>query len=113
MKSNLTDMHIKTDHFQQRVQDRSLELRDKVKEVELKQLEKERDNLEKQLVQKIIEFNQRVKDESVKLEEMVRVEICGLREELDHEDKERNRKDDELRRSIEHFIEQCQKFEQE
>ena len=46
-----------------------------------------------------------MKDESVKLEEMVRVEICGLREELDHEDKERSRKDDELRRSIEHFIE--------
>lgn len=45
--------------------------------------------MERELTSKILDFNWKVKEESDKLEEMVKAEISGLMEEIDREKKER------------------------
>ena len=59
-------------------------------------LETERNRMENEITQKILEYNYKVKDESKLLEEMGKSELIGIREEIDKETKERISNDKEL-----------------
>lgn len=45
-------------------------------------IEKERETMEKELTRKILEFNFKVKEECDKLEDLVKSEICAIKEEI-------------------------------
>mgnify|MGYP001607955138 CR=1 FL=1 len=59
-------------------------------------LETERNRMENEITQKILEYNYKVKGESKLLEEMGKSELIGIREEIDKETKERISNDKEL-----------------
>eukprot|EP00347_Sterkiella_histriomuscorum_P020996 403335661 len=96
MKTELALQYEQTDLYQEKVVDREQDFKEKVLQKSLKQLESERDGMERELTRRILEFNWKVKEESDKLEDMVKAEIAGIREEIDREREERQIKDQDL-----------------
>lgn len=82
MRNTLQEQYRKTEMYEQKVQTRMEEFQAKVFEEELVRLEADRDQIEKDMTQRIIEFNFKVHEESVKLDQEVKSELAGLRTEL-------------------------------
>ena len=80
------------------------EFETKVFEEELVKLEADRDQMEKEMTQKIIEFNFKVHEEAVKLDQEVKSELNGLRTELFREQAVRADADQGLLKSVTHFL---------
>ena len=89
MRSSLQDQFHKTEQYEQKVADRCLEFESRVFENELVNLENDRDLKEKDMTQKILEFNFKVKQEADQLDATVKNELHGLREEIERETTER------------------------
>ncbi|CDW72863.1 UNKNOWN [Stylonychia lemnae] len=104
LKTDLAEQYQLTDFFQQKVLDRQSHFNDKVYNQALVQLESDRDQMERELTSKILDFNWKVKEESDKLEEMVKAEISGLMEEIDREKKERIASDQILTQNMQKFM---------
>ena len=89
MRVSLQDQFRKTEQYEQKVADRCLEFESRVFENELVNLENDRDLKEKDMTQKILEFNFKVKQEADQLDATVKNELHGLREEIERETTER------------------------
>ena len=60
--------------------------------------------MEREMTKRILEFNFKVKEEAIKLEETVRAELNGLREEIDREQFERKTSDESLLEGVRNFL---------
>jgi hypothetical protein len=80
------------------------EFETRVFEEDLVRLEKDRDQMEKEMTQKIIEFNFKVHEDAVKLDQEVKYELYGLRQELVREQQVRAEADQTLLKSVTNFL---------
>ena len=104
MRNSLQDQYRKTEMYEQKVQTRMEEFETRVFEEDLVRLEKDRDQMEKEMTQKIIEFNFRVHEDGVKLDQEVKTELYGLRQELLREKQIRAEADQALLKSVTNFL---------
>jgi hypothetical protein len=86
------------------VLERSEELDRKVFEDVLVAVEKERDLMEKEMTQRILQFNFKVKQEANLLDETAKSELNALREELERERIERATSDQALLENVTQFL---------
>lgn len=56
------------------------------------------------MTKRILEFNYKVKEEATRLEDTVRAELNGLREEIDREQLERKANDESLLEGVNNFL---------
>lgn len=80
------------------------EFETRVFEEDLVRLEKDRDQMEKEMTQKIIEFNFKVHEDAVKLDQEVKSELYGLIQELVREQQVRAEADQALLKSVTNFL---------
>ncbi|TNV73713.1 hypothetical protein FGO68_gene2546 [Halteria grandinella] len=104
MRLSLQAQFKKTERYEQQVLERSEELDAKVFEDVLVAVEKERDLMEKEMTQKIVEFNFRVKQEAGMLDETVKNELNALREEIERERGERIGSDQAMLQNVTEFL---------
>ena len=81
-----------------------MEFESRVFEKELVQIETDREKMEREMTKTILEFNYKVREEASKLEETVRAELNGLREEIDREQFERKESDENLLEGVRNFL---------
>lgn len=60
--------------------------------------------MEREMTKRILEFNYKVKEEATRLEDTVRAELNGLREEIDREQLERKANDESLLEGVNNFL---------
>jgi hypothetical protein len=104
MRNSLQEQYRKTEMYEQKVQTRMEEFEIRVFEEDLVRLEKDRDQMEKEMTQKIIEFNFKVHEDAVKLDQEVKSELYGLRQELVREQQVRADADQALLKSVTNFL---------
>lgn len=93
MRGALSEQFRRTEHYERLVVERSEELETKVFEVELVRMERERDQMEKEMTELILEFNHRVHSQAGEIEAKVKEELHGIREQIEDERAERIAKD--------------------
>lgn len=93
MRGALSEQFRRTEHYERLVVERSEELETKVFEVELVRMERERDQMEKEMTELILEFNHRVYSQAGEIEAKVKEELHGIREQIEDERAERIAKD--------------------
>jgi hypothetical protein len=68
--------------------------------VDLLKIEEDRDRAEREMTQKILDFNYKVRGESRELEEGIKLELSGVREEIVKEKKLRTEADQTLLKGV-------------
>ncbi len=90
--------------YEQKVQERMEEFQTRVFQEDLVKLEKDRDQMEKDMTQRIIEFNFKVHEDSVTLDQEVKSELAGIRTELVRESQVRADADQALLKNVTGFL---------
>lgn len=60
--------------------------------------------MEREMAKRIMEFNMKVKEEETKIQEIVKAEVAGIREEIEREENERALADQSMLDAVTNFL---------
>lgn len=104
MRGSLSDKYRLTEMYEQQVAERNEEFAAKVFDDVLVAVERERDDMEKEMTSRVVQFNLGVRQKAQELDATVKGELHALREELERERAERQAYDQSLLDSVSTFL---------